>query len=1156
MKNIFEKLELMLEFPWIQVSDDKVVDLEFEKLRGKEDIVNKITIELAKLTDSEKKQFIDILFSDYLAVMDRLNVSRGDLTVKSLISEGAFGTFEYAIPDDKKQLMLDFYLISTMHEDSDNLDIDLSIKETKEKLIPYLKNDMLNAVYFSVACEFRHCWDSAASSKKDVLAIFKSKGIGKQIEQYIRLMGGWKFAKLKVREPKDTPKIIRPRGEETYRDRFNSYRACKTVWKNDADFMKVAKVAFYDLKWGSSFGGENWGKIADGWLHLNSSTDTKDTSVWIDHVYALQHNTGTVFNKLKEYYDKNSGYDWLKKTLDYKFNLQEPMDFVDKVSTDLKRLYAAYNASFKVSGTRHDVGDTEVFGGKGEMAKREVPSLERWEEIKKKFEKGYGDKWSSNPDDLKWDATKSDYSVEKDLSNIKVGDIVQLQSSKFIPNWSIVRHIGKLGTVGESDSIWIDKILYDKKGNKVSFGSPQIEKIAPVSRSSILGIKIPSKEDVIPGTKTKLKVGDKVKLISNKHGNSKNNPVWGSTYGNISGIITSISTSSLPFKVKWENDKANVYKEDDLELITSSGKFKIGDKVKVVQGNYGITKIGSTGTIESITNNLASIDFDYVTGDKSKIGNYSLDIANIEKIDIVEPTSDTNLKVGDKVKYIGRSVEVKDWTGTIESFSTSGFGKLKATMKWDKKGGEHITPFLKNLVKIGKDTGPTQQYTELWDLKIGDIVEYTGSKLKKSLGGVKGKIVGKKTKLNFKIKWENGKRGSFYYKFLKKVGVETIADILAEPPEDISKPDTDIKVGDIVKYIGSQNASKKGKIGKVISDEGSGLDGKAFKVKFEDGSNDFTAYAKNLEKIADKKSSDFKDIKVGDIVKYIGTSSPEVKGLTGVVTSIDGGQVFVDWEGYKEFGVFMDNLEKITSTAPDKVKQYPAKQLKVGDKILKTFSGGAFDKDIKGTVIEVAEDMNGLGATAKIKWANDTETIIDQDGDYEILGDDKIVLKSKTPTPIGDIVLVKKAGGSHWVSEMHETIGKFYTVDDNDSSTDSVQLSNGYWYDKDVVMKFPFEDELKALDKEGKIKWTDVPKGITPKGFFIIQGDIITSSNGGIYVVVKVEEKPAAGTKEAYTRYWISSPTKDIKAMNQAGSDGGSLSYVKDSAIRKVGKLI
>jgi len=61
------------------------------------------------------------------------------------------------------------------------------------------------------------------------------------------------------------------------------------------------------------------------------------------------------------------------------------------------------------------------------------------------------------------------------------------------------------------------------------------------------------------------KLGDKVKLITDAYGDTKNNPVWGGECGCIVGTVT---TTDYPILVKWNMLKTeDFYLEEYLSLI-------------------------------------------------------------------------------------------------------------------------------------------------------------------------------------------------------------------------------------------------------------------------------------------------------------------------------------------------------------------------------------------------------------------------------------------------------------------------------------------------------------------------------------------------------------------------------------------------------------
>ena len=73
--------------------------------------------------------------------------------------------------------------------------------------------------------------------------------------------------------------------------------------------------AFYERKWSASFGGPRWGRIAD--LLVSHLERKVSPTMFVDQALALQHNTGSVFNKVRPYWEQKH----LKTALDA--NLKE-----------------------------------------------------------------------------------------------------------------------------------------------------------------------------------------------------------------------------------------------------------------------------------------------------------------------------------------------------------------------------------------------------------------------------------------------------------------------------------------------------------------------------------------------------------------------------------------------------------------------------------------------------------------------------------------------------------------------------------------------------------------------------------------------------------------------------------------------------------------
>ena len=496
------------------------------------------------------------------------------LTQALLVMEGAFGSFSYSLPTDKKIMIIDFYLLANMRPDSDNEDINLSIKESKDALYTALKKELLDAVFFSVACEFRHVWTNTHETKKDIAEWFEKKGYGDFLRKYIGSYSAWKNFGVKPDTSKTKiPHFEREKGSDTSRERHMSYRSAKIASEGDDEkFMQIAKDAMAELNWSSYFGGKNWAAICNGWLHLEKAETHQELELWIDHVYDLQHNTGTVFNKIKEYLRGEEKYEWIKKVLDWKANIVDPAALMDEASSEIKRLYTAYNASNVATGQVNAPAYSGVPTVFQKFGKRGAMSGEGYEQFKSNLKKGKGKYWKLSIMDLNKKQTYGEIKWTKPAKEIDVGQVVKVGS-----NASVVRYIGKLPSgIGETDSIWIDKINKDKKGNRIDVDYP-----------SLAAMTLAHKED-------------------------------------ITGVATYIEDVDLSLSKKPGDMKPQ-----------KTGSFKVGDEIEVVSGNYAYTKVGSIGKILSISSiGKAEIKFSKLTGAKTSSNKvWEIPLSSVKKLE-------------------------------------------------------------------------------------------------------------------------------------------------------------------------------------------------------------------------------------------------------------------------------------------------------------------------------------------------------------------------------------------------------------------------------------------------------------------------------------------------------------------------------------------
>jgi len=250
----------------------------------------------------------------------------------------------YKPSNDPEALLNDFYILTLLKDLSrkklNDESLDFSIEEAVSSLLPYLKKELLSAVLFSISAEFRHVFKQNTS--KEVLDFFTEKG-GEEGAAFIKEYYRQNFLMRGGQSDKDNPLTAdiykddseRYSSEEDFANYVNSYNSLRSALKvsgmSKAEMVSIINDSFNEMNWPQSYGGNAWSRIANGWLKLNNTKSLEDMAVWIDHVYDLQHNTDTVFNKINKF-KKEHRYDWIAKALDFKRDLKNPWQLYDKVS--------------------------------------------------------------------------------------------------------------------------------------------------------------------------------------------------------------------------------------------------------------------------------------------------------------------------------------------------------------------------------------------------------------------------------------------------------------------------------------------------------------------------------------------------------------------------------------------------------------------------------------------------------------------------------------------------------------------------------------------------------------------------------------------------------------------------------------------------------
>ena len=281
-----------------------------------------------------------------------------------------FGSFSYSFPKEKKKQMADFYMLQLLlgrdsferkrklawekgeqdpyimggprklsDEDWTEEDkIDYMLNEVADELLPKLKEQLLNELVFSVTAEIRHVTDV-----QNVAIVYNmvKRDLGEKeansIKKYFKY---YAMFQTKYSDLTDRFKGLEyPREPEEGNSYQDSYKAYQKANIDPKEWMEICKYLFKEAGWSINYGGDAWAQIAEGWLRLNKAKTRNELFTYIDHVYDLEHNTGSVFSKLNQYYRlEGDGYDWIKKFLDEKRDIESPIELTNMISRPFKKL--------------------------------------------------------------------------------------------------------------------------------------------------------------------------------------------------------------------------------------------------------------------------------------------------------------------------------------------------------------------------------------------------------------------------------------------------------------------------------------------------------------------------------------------------------------------------------------------------------------------------------------------------------------------------------------------------------------------------------------------------------------------------------------------------------------------------------------------------
>lgn len=232
------------------------------------------------------------------------------INFKQFINESLSHNWQYELPQNKEQQMFDFYMITMLSNETLNIKINFYVDECRKILLTSLRKELLKDVFYSIKHEIKNVQNKVYHIDKIPFESFLNT---KQLSFIENLKNG----------------IV----EEKIFTKRKFIKTCKLLFEHD------------EIRWKHEYGGKTWGNICKAWLNLYESSSYNDIIIWIDHIYDLEHNTGTIFNKLSSYYKEGEHWTWIKQALNIKKNINSPIELIDKVSPKMKTLaYPAIHA--------------------------------------------------------------------------------------------------------------------------------------------------------------------------------------------------------------------------------------------------------------------------------------------------------------------------------------------------------------------------------------------------------------------------------------------------------------------------------------------------------------------------------------------------------------------------------------------------------------------------------------------------------------------------------------------------------------------------------------------------------------------------------------------------------------------------------------------
>ena len=214
----------------------------------------------------------------------------------------------------------------------------------EKEFLTMCRNEQLRVLEFSCAAELRHGFDCLTNNQ--VTHDWKTNVKHPRAYEFCKMFKNHFSGVCWLREEFTG---LKGRACKHFNDcdieRQEAYHRFTRFFDGDIDeLMLLAKAAFLGLSWEASFGGEQWADVAQAWFDLR---DVKWNGLYnqMDHIFDLQHNTSTIFNKVSSYaedlqHKKQYEYDWIDKALKSKATAKSPWVLWKFCSPTMKRFAA------------------------------------------------------------------------------------------------------------------------------------------------------------------------------------------------------------------------------------------------------------------------------------------------------------------------------------------------------------------------------------------------------------------------------------------------------------------------------------------------------------------------------------------------------------------------------------------------------------------------------------------------------------------------------------------------------------------------------------------------------------------------------------------------------------------------------------------------